>query len=45
MTEPEQKPRRSKQDYATPANFIAATKTLLDIKWFAFDFAAACWSG
>lgn len=40
MSQPEQKPGRSKQDYATPENFIAATKTLLGIERFAFDFAA-----
>lgn len=37
---PRQKPRRSRQDYVTPADFIAATKNLLGIKEFGFDFAA-----
>ncbi len=40
MTQPAQKPNRSKQDYATPADFIAAVKALLQIESFAFDFAA-----
>lgn len=40
MTQPEQKPGRSKQDYATPANFIAAVKARLGITRFAHDFAA-----
>lgn len=37
---PQQKPGLSRQDYSTPANFIAATKALLKIKAFTFDFAA-----
>jgi phage N-6-adenine-methyltransferase len=37
---PRQKPHRSKQDYSTPANFIVATKALLKIDAFTFDFAA-----
>lgn len=40
MTMPEQKPGRSKQDYATPVEFIAAVKHRLSIKRFAHDFAA-----
>lgn len=40
MTMPEQKPRRSKQDFATPADFIQAAKRRLGIEAFAFDFAA-----
>lgn len=50
MTQPKQKPGESKQDYATPVNFIAAVKRRLKITEFAFDFAAdtsnakaACW--
>ena len=37
---PEQKPGRSKQDYATPMNFIEATKRRLGIKEFTVDIAA-----
>jgi phage N-6-adenine-methyltransferase len=40
MSMPAQKPHRSKQDYATPSNFITATKALLKIDAFTFDFAA-----
>ena len=40
MTTPEQKPGRSKQDYATPKAFLAAVMHYLDIQRFAFDFAA-----
>jgi hypothetical protein len=40
MAEPQQKPRRSKQNYATPADFIDATKARLGITRFAHDFAA-----
>lgn len=40
MTEPKQKPFRSKQNYGTPLNFLTATKQRLGIKEFAFDFAA-----
>lgn len=40
MTMPEQKPHRSKQNYATPENFIEATKRRLGIQAFAHDFAA-----
>lgn len=40
MTMPRQKPHRSKQDYATPADFIEAAKLKLGIEAFAFDFAA-----
>lgn len=37
---PPQKRHRSKQDYATPANFIEAAKRRLGIGAFDFDFAA-----
>jgi phage N-6-adenine-methyltransferase len=37
---PVQKPHRSKQNYATPANFIGAAKRRLRIDAFSFDFAA-----
>lgn len=37
---PIQKPGRSKQDYATPPEFIAAVKSLLDISEFCIDLAA-----
>lgn len=40
MTQPVQKPGKSKQDYATPAIFIDAVKQRLGIVSFAFDFAA-----
>lgn len=40
MTMPMQKPGRSKQNYATPSNFIKATKRMLGIDAFTFDFAA-----
>ena len=40
MTQPAQKPHRSKQDYATPENFIAAVKARLGVEHFSFDFAA-----
>lgn len=40
MSPPIQKPGRSKQDYATPADFIAAAKRRLGIREFAHDFAA-----
>lgn len=39
-TQPQQKPGRSKQDYATPENFITAVKFRLGVREFAFDFAA-----
>jgi phage N-6-adenine-methyltransferase len=39
-TMPAQKPGRSKQDYATPPEFIAAVKSRLRIERFAFDLAA-----
>ena len=38
--QPVQKPGRSKQDYATPANFIRAVKARLGILRFSHDFAA-----
>lgn len=37
---PLQKPGRSKQDYRTPADFLAATKRYLDIRSFVIDLAA-----
>lgn len=37
---PKQKPGTSKQNYATPMNFILATQAFLGIDQFAFDFAA-----
>jgi hypothetical protein len=37
--EPLQKPGRSKQDYETPADFLAAAKARLGIDQFVFDFA------
>lgn len=40
MTVPAQKPHRSKQNYATPADFIAAVKARLGIEQFSHDFAA-----
>jgi phage N-6-adenine-methyltransferase len=40
MTEPRQKPGRSKQNYVTPDNFINAVKARLGITRFAHDFAA-----
>jgi phage N-6-adenine-methyltransferase len=40
MTQPEQKPFRSKQNYGTPENFLMATKLRLTIDRFAFDYAA-----
>lgn len=39
MTEPIQKPGRSRQDYGTPPEFLAAVKARLGIRLFAFDFA------
>lgn len=41
MTMPRQKPNRSKQDYATPENFMAAIRARLGIQRFMFDFAAS----
>lgn len=38
--QPKQKPGESKQDYATPDDFILAVKFRLGIREFAFDFAA-----
>ena len=40
MSEPKQKPGRSKQDYGTPPEFLVAVKALLGIKGFALDVAA-----
>lgn len=37
---PRQKPSESKQDYATPTEFMAAARKKLGIVAFAFDFAA-----
>ena len=42
MSMPAQKPGRSKQDYATPAEFIRAVKRRLDVRGeFFMDFAAS----
>jgi phage N-6-adenine-methyltransferase len=40
MTEPQQKPGRSKQDYGTPPEFVAAVKWKLGIDEFRMDLAA-----
>jgi hypothetical protein len=40
VTQPDQKPFRSKQNYGTPENFLTATKRRLGISAFKFDFAA-----
>jgi phage N-6-adenine-methyltransferase len=40
MRQPAQKPYRSKQDYATPQNFLDAAKRRLGIRDFAIDLAA-----
>lgn len=40
MTPPRQKPGRSKQDYGTPPEFLAAVKARLGIAEFAIDLAA-----
>lgn len=40
MPEPKQKPGKSAQIFRTPDNFLVATKALLGIEAFAFDFAA-----
>lgn len=40
MAMPRQKPHRSKQDYKTPEDFVAAAKAKLGIGLFSFDFAA-----
>lgn len=40
MTEPTQKPGRSKQDYGTPPEFLAAVKAKLGIPSFYCDLAA-----
>lgn len=40
MAVPQQKPGKSKQDYRTPADFIAAVKRRLGIAEFAIDLAA-----
>lgn len=41
MTMPRQKPGRSKQDYQTPPEFIAAVKKRLGIVEFDYDIAAS----
>lgn len=41
MSMPEQKPGRSKQDYQTPPEFLAAVKSRLCIEEFEFDLAAS----
>jgi len=40
MTMPEQKPGRSRQDYTTPAEFLAAVKHRFGITQFVIDLAA-----
>lgn len=40
MTVPRQRPHRSKQNYRTPPEFLAATRRLLDIRQFEIDLAA-----
>lgn len=40
MTMPHQKPHRSKQDYSTPPEVLAAVKNRLGIREFALDVAA-----
>lgn len=40
MTQPKQKPGRSKQNYGTPKRFIQAIQRRLRIQEFLFDFAA-----
>lgn len=40
MSQPQQKPGRSKQDYRTPKDFLIAVKAKLGIREFAHDFAA-----
>ncbi len=40
MSMPKQSPGRSKQNYGTPLDFMAAIARRLDIEEFAFDFAA-----
>lgn len=40
MTQPAQKPGKSKQDYATPDDFIRAVLWRLQIDKFSHDFAA-----
>lgn len=40
MPQPAQKPGRSRQDYATPPEFLIAVKKLLGIREFSHDFAA-----
>jgi phage N-6-adenine-methyltransferase len=41
MSEPKQKPGRSKQDYGTPPEFLAALKPWFGIAGFDFDLAAS----
>ena len=41
MSEPKQKPGRSRQDYGTPPEFLAAVYRLLGITGFALDVAAS----
>lgn len=48
MSEPRQKPGRSKQDYGTPPAFLEAVKTRLGVEHFDCDLAASaanavCW--
>lgn len=44
MSEPQQKPGRSKQDYGTPPEFLTAVKDRLGIAEFDCDLAAAKWN-
>ncbi len=41
MTEPKQKPGRSKQDYGTPPEFLDAVKARFRIEAFDCDLAAS----
>lgn len=41
MSEPRQKPGRSKQDYGTPPEFLAAVKKRIGINYFDWDLAAS----
>jgi phage N-6-adenine-methyltransferase len=44
VTEPQQKPGRSRQDYGTPPEFLEAVKKRLGIEDFDCDLAAAKWN-
>lgn len=41
MSMPKQQPGKSRQDYQTPSDFVAAVKAKLDITEFGFDLAAS----